>query len=191
MKLLSKVVFECYVHNVFESAYRFENLEELKKIVKDEYVPDISDIHYSMNIDITRCVIVSNRAKKGEGIIDSLNGVKVAEETITLVVTDKLIYPKDVRKILNKKYNSTFNLDKYKLDEKIPVKRFNVSEDNMTGMIVNGRQTHYTLYNVYCKQLTPNDVVIDKNLNQIWPKKTGAVPTTLTEMLSRTKEIIR
>ena len=39
--------------------------------------------------------------------------------------------------------------------------------------------------------LTQDDIVIDKNLNQIWFEKTGEVPTVLTEMLSRTKEIIR
>jgi hypothetical protein len=149
----------------------------------------VSEIPYS--IDIIRRVIVFDRDKKTNGIIYSPNGVNVADEKLNLVVANKLIYPKDVRKILKKEYNSTLDMDTQKLDEKIPVKRFNVSEQNMTGMVVNGMETHYTFYNFHCEQLTINDIVIDKNLNQIWPIKTGAAPYNLTEMLSRTKEIIR
>jgi hypothetical protein len=186
MNLESKVVFKCDIHNVFTFSHEFKNLDELRTIIQNQCV---SETPYS--IDIVRHVIVFNRDEKNNGVIYSPNGVNVADEKINLVVANKLIYPKDVRKILKKEYNSTFDMDTQKLDEKIPVKRFNVSEQNMTGMVVNGMETHYTLHDVYCEQLTPNDVVVDKNLNQIWPIKTGMAPYKLTEMLLRKKEIIR
>jgi len=181
MNLESKVVFKCDIHNVFTFSHEFESLNQLKTIIKSQ---DRSEIPYS--IDVIRRVIVFDRDKKTNGIIYSPNGVSVADEKITLVVANKLIYPKDIRRILNKEYNSTFDLSKYKLDEKVPVKSFDVSEKRVTGMRV-----HYTLHNVSCEQLQPNDIVIDRNLNQIWPIKTGKVPSVLTEMLSRKKEIIR
>lgn len=186
MNLESKVIFKCYINNVFTFSYQFENLNELKEIIKKE---GVSDIPYS--IDIIRRVVVFNRDKKANGIVYSPNGVSVADEKLNLVVANKLIYPKDVRKILKKEYNSTLDMDTQKLDEKIPVKRFNVSEQNMTGMVVNGMETHYTLYDVYCEQLTPDDVVVNKNLNQIWPIRTGMIPYKLSEMLLRKKEVIR
>jgi hypothetical protein len=48
----------------------------------------------------------------------------------------------------------------------------------------------HTVKSVHCAYLTPYDIVVDENFNQIYPEKTGAVPKALTEMLARTKEII-
>ena len=36
-----------------------------------------------------------------------------------------------------------------------------------------------------------NDVVIDANLNQIWPVATGKPPVALIELLNKTKEVVR
>ena len=163
MNLESQVVFKCNIHNVFTFSHEFKNLDELRTIIQGQCV---SETPYS--IDIVRHVIVFNRDEKNNGVIYSPNGVNVADEKLNLVVANKLIYPKDVRKILKKKYNSTLDMDTQKLDKKIPVKRFNVSEQNMTGMVVNGMETHYTFYNFHCEQLQPNDIVIDRYLNQIW-----------------------
>jgi len=185
MNLESKVIFKCDIHNVFTFSHEFKNLDELRTIIQGQCV---SEIPYS--IDIIRRVIVFDRDKKTNGIIYSPNGVNVADEKLNLVMANKLIYPKDVRKILKKEYNSTFDLSEYKLDEKVPVKSFNVSEKDVKGAAGYSWQTLYTLHNVSCEQLQPNDIVIDRNLNQIWLKKTGKVPTALTEMLSHTKEII-
>ena len=41
-----------------------------------------------------------------------------------------------------------------------------------------------------CRPLNSQDIVVDKNLNQIWPVKTGKPPVGLVELLSKTTEKI-
>ena len=108
-------------------------------------------------------------------------------EKITFTVATKLIYPHDVRELLMKKYNSVFNFNNISLDKNTPVKNFYVSEKNSVGL--KNPDTSDIYFNwVICEQCGPTDVVVDKNLNQIWPKTTGTFPQTLLRLLSKTTE---
>ena len=113
--------------------------------------------------------------------------VAFTPEKITFTVATKLIYPHDVRELLMKKYNSVFNFNNISLDKNTPVKNFYVSEKNSVGL--KNPDTSDIYFNwVICEQCGPTDVVVDKNLNQIWPKTTGTFPQTLLRLLSKTTE---
>ena len=113
--------------------------------------------------------------------------VAFTPEKITFTVATKLMYPHDVRELLMKKYNSVFNFNNISLDKNTPVKNFYVSEKNSVGL--KNPDTSDIYFNwVICEQCGPTDVVVDKNLNQIWPKTTGTFPQTLLRLLSKTTE---
>jgi len=131
---------------------------------------------------------------------------EVLDNPLSFLVADKLLYPKDLRQILNAKYGSVLNLENYKLDEQLPIKCYSVSERETIGINKQNTSaksgdpktkvpffvdTHYILQKVHCEQVKPDDIIVNEKLYQIWPKDTGRVPYQLTNLLAQQKEIIR
>lgn len=114
------------------------------------------------------------------------------KEHFNFIVADNLMYTNDVRKILEKQYGNTLDLDNKRLIEEDPVFYSGVVQDHHVGLRdKNGNPTTQTLRWVICRNLQPNDIVLNRNLREIWPNKTNKVPSELREMLAKTKEIVR
>lgn len=129
--------------------------------------------------------------------------VVVGQEQFKFYVVDKIMYPRDVRKILNEKYGGTLDFDAKKLNEEQPICDFHVSERTQYGLRTSnptanhlsdsfiGNPTMYTLRSVYCCTADEGTIFVDRDLNQIWPQATKQPPKPLIELLSKTKEEIR
>lgn len=119
---------------------------------------------------------------------------RIEDEKFTFYVVDQIIYAKDIKKMLLKNYNTTFNFNEK--NDKQPIVYMGIREYKRTGIakfkpdfgIV---PTTYTLRSVVWYNLTDNDIVIDKNMHQIWPTKTNQVPKAIVDFLNKTKENIR
>ena len=121
MNLESKVIFTCKIYqktSMYEATFlrKFKTLEELKDIIKENC---ISEIPYSL--DITRSIIVFDHDVKSKWIDDKF--INVADEKLTFIVADKLMYPRDIREYSIKKYGGVFNnFEQSVKDEKLPMK---------------------------------------------------------------------
>ena len=89
-----------------------------------------------------------------------------------------------------KKYKTEFDLDKLISNNNIPITSFYVIEESHTGMVVKGHSTHYTLHHLHCTPATKKNIIVDKNLNQLYPTN-GGIPTVLTDLLIQTKVNIK
>lgn len=120
------------------------------------------------------------------------NPVVLGNERLNLVVTDELIYPKQVMDFLKQKYNDTFEFDDMHFSDSVPLYFSGVLSREELGPIspTTGDRLTFTHRYIQCRELSNKDIVVDKNLHQIWPIKTGKTPTVLTQFLSKTKEII-
>ena len=108
--------------------------------------------------------------------------------TFKFIVSDKLMYPQDAQNYL-------------KLDEKpISLQINNANEIQQNTPVLFRELAHYPMDN-YTKKpqkkrdnhfeirpLTAQDIVVDKNLHQIWPEQTGKAPLGLVKMLQQTTE---
>lgn len=183
MRLESRVVFNCEIPVLGGYAVRkesFKTIDELKAAVKEHHK---SDTPYG--ITVIRGVKVVGRNNK-HNVYST-----VANEKIVLFVCDKLMYPADAHQFLFKKYGRVFDFNAKELEENIPLRSLNVFEHQSVGLRTKHGPSEITWHSVYCEQARPQDIIVNPDLQQMWPENTGYVPNVLTEMLARTKEIIR
>lgn len=194
MSLKSQVVFEEYTNSFYNRVMvdtKFNNIEELKEKVKDVCRKDLPT-----ELTVSRSVYIID-TDKDSFPISPFNQPQelIKTQKISFTVTNKLWYPKDVLKFLNKTYNESFGFEKKGFDKKTPV-IFDGSNlvypEERTGMCrPDGTPTSYSWKELYCRQATQNDIIVDHDLNQIWPKKTNKPPKLLLDLLAKTKEVIR
>lgn len=193
MNLESRVVFEYIIgdHRLYEKNF-FSTLHELQSAVR-QFDSEL----FTLSVSRTVNIVDRDSKKTPNGMSqffipqgNQYETVAFTPEKITFTVATKLIYPHDVRKLLMEKYNSVFNFDDISLDKNTPVKNFYVSEQNSVGLKNpdTGAPSNISFNWVICEQCGPTDVVVDKNLNQIWPKTTNIFPQTLLRLLSKTTE---
>lgn len=151
----------------------FLTLDELKQQIQDK------SMNEPFELSLTRILRIKDQEHKK--II-----CNAPVKTIKFLVADELLYPKDVRETLMKKYGKIFNLNKMKLDENTPVKRFGVNEKRTFGTRnpTTGAPTPITFHDVYCDQFDKNDICINKELCQLYPCKSGT-PDVLTQFLTQ------
>lgn len=92
-------------------------------------------------------------------------------------VQPKLMYYDDIQQIIDKNFVSgtKIGFDRYRHLEKWPmVFQFKTMAEH--GM-------HYVYY-VDCRPLTPNDLVVNAKMEQIWPERTGMPPVQITNMFN-------
>ena len=176
----------------------FKTIDDLKLAIKNGR--DYFQMPYVLNVTRTVQIIEPDLPKETSHGITSTSYVHphahvLKREGFDFIVSDKLTYPHDVREFLTKRYGNVLNFDyERQWDENKPVFLNDVIENTQYGLrdSKTGAPTQYTLRNVVCYPLTDKHVVIDSNLNQIWPTKTGMMPKVLTELLSKnTTEIIQ
>ena len=96
---------------------------------------------------------------------------------VILSTSDKLLYISDIEPLLQKKAND-FYMPKGKFDETGPI-------------YIESFDGHAAKYRPLTQNGVTKDVVIDTNLNQIWPIANGESYGTLIELLSKSTEKIR
>ena len=195
MRLVSKVIFDYNIVNGdFAGSKNISSLEGLKTainknityekpfLVRINRIVKIMDMDSRIQFDGNPFCFVND---------DKFKTVKFDDEHFDFIVVDKLIYPHDVQAILMKKYSSTLNLENKKLIDNIPVLFFGVVETGHYGLKdKDGNQTIQTIRYLNCRSLTPKDIVLNKDLYQIWPIKSKRPLLALEKFLHRTKEKI-
>ncbi len=173
MKFELSIIFAYNIHDCItdsgESGF-FDTIDDLKLTIKNGR--DYFKMPYKLRV--TRTVKIVDLDLDNEHNIISVPYTQIRPHILKLeccdfIVSDKLTYPRDVREILTKKYGNTLNFDtRRQWDEKQPV--------FLDGV---------TMRDVVCYPLTNKNIIIDENLNKIYPKKTGKTPSVLTELLSK------
>ena len=98
--------------------------------------------------------------------------------SLSFTASNKITTVADIRSYLNKKYGSVFNFEPYENTETKPAVLDCVHEQECTGLrdSKTGQATHYTIYTVQWHYLNNQDIVVNNELKQIWPRKTGKAP---------------
>lgn len=197
MHLVSQVVFNYAIDRKIGTHYgELSTIAELKDVISKTFndqmmrmvvervvqIIDTDDVVYPDGI--SRFYTLKNKQSQ------QYKTFVVGQEQFKFYVVDKIMYPRDVRKILKQKYGSVLDLDSQNLDAKLPVCDFYVSEQKQYGLRnpKTGAPTEYTLRSVYCYTADEGTIFVDKDLNQIWPIKTGQAPKALTDLLAKNKE---
>jgi hypothetical protein len=100
-----------------------------------------------------------------------------SEITVILSTTDKLFYVADIEPLLKQKIVD-FEMDKPKFITPKPIYLSSVEGNNVK-------------FRPLKNHAVAKDIIIDTNLNQIYPIATNEPPLVLTEMFSKTTEKIR
>jgi len=102
---------------------------------------------------------------------------QIKDDELIFYVSDKISYPEQIHTYMKKYYG----------DEKY---FFSPGSDNAPGLldaVVPEGANACAKWHI----LTDSDIVVDKNLHQIWKNKTGKTPLILLNLFKRTKEHIR
>lgn len=193
MNLESRVVFKySMVRGYLTESKHFKTLRELQCAI-EKFKADL----FTLTVSRIVMIIDKDSKKEPDGIertfipnTPEYKTVAFPPETITFSVTQKLMYPDDVRKLLMQKYNCVFDFDNTRREENIPVRSFHANEHSSIGLRdeQTGAPSNISWLTITCDQCRPTDIVIDKNLHQIWPEKTNTTPESLIELLSKTTE---
>jgi len=166
------------------------NIDDLRKYVGLRNV----DTLYYITILRENCVV--NMDKKSEKISPYHQHKYIDGHPIIATETDaklklflpKLMYPNDVKQYLIKKYGCYDEFDT-QIDPKTPV-FFNVFEHTSIGLRLSATvpAPRMKWHDVHCEPLSKKDIVVDKNLNQLWPVNTGKMPMELTQLFAQKTE---
>lgn len=108
--------------------------------------------------------------------------ISLNSEHFGFYVMDKLKYAKDIRKYLHNNYGDSVNF--FQVDETLPIAFNGYTEksyrlfDKPNLTIIRDAAFHY---------IRPKNVVVDKNLHQIWKDNTGKYPDKIVEMFNSGK----
>jgi len=195
MNLVQRVVFTYDIGNyMFNQSGIFSTIDELKKCIASIDCTKPHALSVERKIQTIDTDVKTEESADAEifGISPRDSSVKaeISTNKLYFTVVDKLWFKDDVRKALKKEYGKTFDLNKLVPNNNIPVTSFYVIEESHTGMVVKGHSTHYTLHHLHCTPATKRDIIVNKNLEQLWPQH-GGVPTVLTDLLLQTKANIK
>jgi len=199
MHLVSQIIFNYEIdRKIGTHKGEFSTITELKEVINKTFrdqmirvivervvqIIDTDDVVYPDGI--SRFHTLKNKQSQ------QYRTVVVGQEQFKFYIVDKIMYPRDVREILNKKYGSTLDFDAKELNEKQPICDFYVSERTQYGLRnpKTGAPTQYTLRSVHCCTAGKDKIFVDRDLNQIYPQVTKQPPKELVDLLAKTKEKI-
>lgn len=117
---------------------------------------------------------------------DLLNGkpVKIKEDggRIDFFIADKPQFVDDIYKMLYKKYERKLLY--------IPWKPIPLNKPCIITQIETDELSKRRIYTVDYRSLNQNEIIVDKNFNQIWPDKTNIPPIAMIELLNKKTEKI-
>lgn len=192
MKLELRVIFAYKIsdkNTQIGESNSFNTIDDLKKVIKN--AREYFQMPYKLNVTRTVQIVEPDLQKENKFGIKEISAVQphphiLKREGFDFIVSDKLTYPRDVREILTKKYGNILDFDhKRQWDENQPVFLDGVIENTQYGLRDSrtGAPTQYTMRSVVCYPLTDKHIVMDSNLNQIYPEKTNKIPSVLAELL--------
>lgn len=193
MNLTAKVVFIYHIQaGRFGQLSAFESIDELRQIVKETEYKRPFDLSISRNIQkFYPYEMKSKVGWKWQGLKNMPGEKETITDKINFVVLDRILYPQEIRDALIKKYGGVLNFQP--TDETKPVLFYGVK--SFKKPVFSGLKgepvKHVNVFEVDYRCAQDNEIIVDSNLNQIWPEKTSKAPETLTQLLSRTREIIR
>ena len=152
------------------------NIDDLKNYISCQGLG--RKVSYTLQLERTVRVVADN----------NYPGQVMKTDDFTFVVADRLMYLDDL--IAYVKKNATGkecqdvnfkNIAQYRYDNPI----FFTGHEHNGSFLPDKPIEKRTLT---CRPITNNDIVVDKNLNQIWPVKTGKPPVGLVELLNKKTE---
>lgn len=169
--------------------YDISNIDDLREFV-GKFGPR-DDSPRRVTVLRESCVVNMDKKCKDTSIFDKNKYIDghpvIATETDAKFefILPTLMYPNDVAEYLIKKYGSKFNFDLKKFDPTTPL-FVNIFEHTSVGMRLSATSPAPRMkwHDVDCKPLSKKDVVVDKNLNQIWPENTGKLPNGLVKLFN-------
>ena len=187
MILETKVKFYISDCEYFSLRRRINGLSDLKEIVQNY------DLVIPRTVTLNRSVDVVKPQKKSPNRFATFsdndkNTLNISNESVRFIVANKITVAADIQKYLKEKYNETMS---FPVKENEPIVLDYVEEKHLTGMRVNNKETHYVLREIHWHCLGDKDIVVNKELQQIWPKKTGKMPQILVKFLKTKNENIR
>ena len=171
---------------------QINNLDDVKKLVSESQIelPHTAEVIRTINIiDLgqkAKNSFFKRNAIDGHPIVSSLDGGKFS------FVFPSILYSDDIKKYLMEKYGSALGFAPEENLSKTPL-LFNVIKHSSVGLRnpKTGAPTYQNWRSVWWQALKQNDIVVDNNLNQLWPINTGKPPVGLIELLNNKNEKVR
>ena len=152
------------------------NIDNLKNYIYSQRLGD--KVSYSLCVTRTVQIVADNNCP----------GQIIPTGTFTFIVADKLTYLGDLQAYVKKNavgkecQDVNFkNFAQFSLDKPI----FFTGHEYNGSFLPNAPVAKRPLS---CRPITQEDIVVDKNLNQIWPAKTNKPPVELVELLNKQTE---
>lgn len=152
------------------------NIDNLKNYISCQGLG--RKVSYTLQLERTVRVVADN----------NYPGQVIKTDDFTFVVADKLMYLGDLQAYVKKNAVGTEcqdvnfkNFAQFDLDKPV----------FFTGHEYNGSflpDAPVAKRPLTCRPITNDDIVVDKNLNQIWPTKTNKPPVELVELLNKQTE---
>lgn len=190
MKIESNVHFVVkYVEpDNYSCTENIENLDGLKHYIDCQGLG--RKVSYALNV--SRQVYFIAKNNNYHNLLKQCNGKKdIITDSFTFIIADKLTYLEDLQKYLLK--NALLhNCQDVKLknfawfDAKKPI--FFTGPYEYNGSFLPDADIKDRP--LICRPLTDTDIVLNKNLHQIFPKKTGKIPRQLVQLFKKTTEKI-
>lgn len=152
------------------------NIDDLKNYISCQGLG--RKVSYTLQLERTVRVVAD----------DKYPGQVIPTDTFTFVVADKLTYFGDLQAYVKKNavgnrcQDVNFkNFAQFSLDKPI----FFTGHEHNGSFLPDAPVAKRPLS---CRPITAKDIVVDKNLNQIWPAKTNKPPVELVELLNKQTE---
>lgn len=150
------------------------NLDEIKKAIND--FSKLSKV-YSMQITI---------ANEKYNIRTGFPIHTISKTSAEFLIADKITTPREISKEKPNVELTPIILLPEDLDAP-SIKTYSTTHDNVTLNKWSGKRTFTTKETQGWKKLNSNDIVVDSNLNQIFPEKTSKLPDALVELLQHVR----
>ena len=193
MKIEPKVVFNIkYIEpDHYGHEENIKTIQDLKNFIYCQRLGDV--VSYALNVSREVYFYAQTDEKQQHHVLTSYHGGKnIITDNFKFIVADKLTYFGDLQKYLlkNSSSNNCQNVELKNFvwfDAKKPIFFTGAHEYNCNLVYGSPSVENRPLV---CRPLTEKDIVLDKKLQQIFPKKTGKIPEQLVQLLSKTTEKI-
>ena len=185
--------FKASVQNpILSLEYYISGVDDLQKIIAERKP---NDVQYRVTVRCENCVVDMDKTFEKIPLRDQhkyIDGHPIiateTDETFEFIMP-KILYPNDIKKYLLEHYGSTLN---FKPDESMnntPM-TFSVHNQSAVGLrsFATGAPSIIKWKTVSYRSLSDKDIVVDENMNQIWPEKTGKLPVGLVGLFNRGTE---
>lgn len=193
MNLTAKVVFIYHIQaGRFGQLSAFESIDELRQVIREIEYKRPFDLSILRNIQKFYPYEMKSKLGLRWQDFENMPGEEeITTDKINFVVLDRILYPQEIRDALIKRYGGVLNFQP--TSETKPVFFYGVKsfKKPVFSEIKSEPVKHVNVFEANYRCAQDNEIIVDSNLNQIWPENTGKEPETLIQLLSKTKEIIR